>query len=248
MNRTDAALISFQNIARDNALAATFLETMCFLTDKAIPLEMMTLRHDDGSVASGTALALDEAIGTLKAYGFVTERPAEKGSYDVHRLVQLATRNWPRNQGTLAQRFESTVTGFRRVYPPVEEIKGCTQNIWTRYLPCLQKVLEFRDLGLDLAYIYELTYRAAKSNRILWGAQVALNYYQQAATGFESIYGLECRATLHAISGHVHHLIAMSEWVRALDVCERVHPPFSKVFGPFSSEIILVTLRYSNIL
>jgi len=34
-----------------------------------------------------------EAIGTLKAYAFISEREGQD-SFDIYRLVQIAMRNW----------------------------------------------------------------------------------------------------------------------------------------------------------
>ena len=39
-----------------------------------------------------------EATGTLKAYAFITQRE-DQDSFDVHRLVRLAMRNWLEEKG-----------------------------------------------------------------------------------------------------------------------------------------------------
>jgi hypothetical protein len=41
-----------------------------------------------------------EAIGTLKAYAFITQRDSQD-FYDIHRLVQIAMRNWLKTRNEL---------------------------------------------------------------------------------------------------------------------------------------------------
>ena len=84
-------LISFRNILHSDPLAADYLRFMCFLAEKDIPLPLLPPARK-----SKTA----EAVGTLKAYTFITKREVPD-SYDIHRLVQLAARNWLQQQGEL---------------------------------------------------------------------------------------------------------------------------------------------------
>ncbi|ORY56847.1 uncharacterized protein BCR38DRAFT_490295 [Pseudomassariella vexata] len=75
-------LILFDHITRDQPLAAEYLRFMCFLAEKDIPKLLLP--------PSGVDLE-EEAIGTLKGYAFITQRD-HPNSYDMHRLVRLATR------------------------------------------------------------------------------------------------------------------------------------------------------------
>lgn len=73
-------LISFRHIETHNQLAADFFKFMCFLTGKDIPLSLLP---------PARKIEVAEAIGTLKAYAFITQRGDEE-SFDLHRLVRLA--------------------------------------------------------------------------------------------------------------------------------------------------------------
>jgi hypothetical protein len=42
-----------------------------------------------------------EAIGTLRAYAFITKRDG-RDSYNIHRLVQIAMRNWLKTRNELS--------------------------------------------------------------------------------------------------------------------------------------------------
>jgi len=78
-------LISFEQISRDNQLAAFYLRFMCFLAEKDIPVSLLPEADDE--------LEMVEAIATLKAYAFIGPRKGED-SFDMHRLVRLAMQNW----------------------------------------------------------------------------------------------------------------------------------------------------------
>ncbi|RYC80729.1 hypothetical protein BFJ63_vAg16388 [Fusarium oxysporum f. sp. narcissi] len=74
-------LISFEHISRDMPLAVHYLKFMCFLAEKDIPVLLLPPADDE--------IDADEAIGTLKAYAFISQRDGSS-SFDIHRLVQLA--------------------------------------------------------------------------------------------------------------------------------------------------------------
>jgi hypothetical protein len=62
-------LISFNHISSRNRLAAQYLKFMCFLAEKDIPVTLLPPADE---------LEADEAIGTLRAYAFVTERAGQQ--------------------------------------------------------------------------------------------------------------------------------------------------------------------------
>jgi hypothetical protein len=77
--------VLFKYILRDKPLATDILRLIYFLVEKDILLSLFSQGEDE--------LEVDEAIGTLKVYVFLTERE-DRHSFNVHRLVQLAMRNW----------------------------------------------------------------------------------------------------------------------------------------------------------
>ena len=71
-------------------------------------MSSFSLGHDEFEV--------DEAIGTLKAYAFITERD-DGQSYDVHRLVQLAMRSWLQTEGQEELGIRETIQRLAKVFP-----------------------------------------------------------------------------------------------------------------------------------
>lgn len=130
-------LISFEHISRDNQLAAEYLRLICFFAEKDIPTSLLR-RADDG-------LQFDEAIGVLKAYAFITQRE-DQDSFDIHRLVSLAMRNWLDSKGEHVEYRAKAIQRVAQVLPyPDHE----NRDVWTKYLPHAQSVLHRRGVTVD---------------------------------------------------------------------------------------------------
>ena len=134
-------LISFNQIKHDNPLAAEYLSFMSCVNRQDIP-ESILPEQD--------AFEKENALGTLKAYWFITMRTPlrDRGdSYDIHRLVQLATRNWlkadPENEGQLTIWSGKTLVRLAEIFP-----KGTHENKakWTSYLPHARCILDSKHL------------------------------------------------------------------------------------------------------
>jgi hypothetical protein len=95
-------LISFKHISRDNPRAGEYLQFICFLAERDIPISLLPPADDE--------IEKDEGVGTLEAYGFITRRE-DGGSIDIHRLVRLAMWNWLRQEGQSQQAYGDVVRG-----------------------------------------------------------------------------------------------------------------------------------------
>jgi hypothetical protein len=80
---TSTWLISFRQILSRDPLAEEYLCFMSCVAQQDIPHSLLP---------PATRRKELEAIGTLKAYAFITKRDGQD-SYDIHRLVQIAMRN-----------------------------------------------------------------------------------------------------------------------------------------------------------
>lgn len=125
-------LISFHRISRHDPLATDYLKFMCFLAEKDAPLSLLP---------SAEPLKAAEAIGTLKANAFITQRK-ESNSFDTHRLVRLAMRNWLEEKGERNKYTTSVIERLAEEFPfPRYENK----DLWMKYLPHAQAALDFRE-------------------------------------------------------------------------------------------------------
>lgn len=123
---------------------------MSFLSKKAIPKSV--LPHS-------TDLKAVEAIGTLKAYAFITTRE-EPDIYDIHRLVRRATRNWIEHEGSKVFYVTSMIQHLAKVYPPP---RAENQDLWVKYLPHAETALKFQDYCSDGVAKEKLRLNFAKS-------------------------------------------------------------------------------------
>ncbi|RYP20805.1 hypothetical protein DL767_009390 [Monosporascus sp. MG133] len=83
-------LISFNHISRDMPLAARYLEYICFLAEKDIPISLLPSGEDEEEKdeEEEDELEKDEAIGVLKGYAFILERK-NPDAFDIHRLIAI---------------------------------------------------------------------------------------------------------------------------------------------------------------
>ncbi|SPJ92435.1 uncharacterized protein FTOL_13721 [Fusarium torulosum] len=135
-------LISFEHISRDNKRAAEYLKFMCFLAEKEIPTSLLPSAD---KALEDDEIERDEAIGTLKAYAFISEHP-ESSLFDMHRLVRLAMRNWLKNEDKLEECFTPVIQRLAAVFPsPMHE----NRDTWLKYLPHGQVALELSEVVDD---------------------------------------------------------------------------------------------------
>ncbi|KAK8028960.1 hypothetical protein PG991_006016 [Apiospora marii] len=114
-------LISFEQISRDDALAADCLRCICYFEEKDIPVTLLPTGADE--------LERDEAISTLRAYAFILDR-GTPDRFDVHRLVRLVMRNWVQTWGEQRQQVTDIVWQLSEEFPwPTHE----TRDMWTWY-------------------------------------------------------------------------------------------------------------------
>ncbi|KAH6677400.1 hypothetical protein B0J14DRAFT_615581 [Halenospora varia] len=123
--------ISFYHIQKDNQLAAEYLYIMSCVAQRDIPRSVLP---------PSSKLNELRAIGTLKAYAFITELK-EGNSYDIHRLVQIAVRTWLREKGELQRWSGETMKQVSRIFP---FFKHENKNECTAYLPHVQCILNFQ--------------------------------------------------------------------------------------------------------
>ncbi|GAB1310659.1 hypothetical protein MFIFM68171_00869 [Madurella fahalii] len=196
-------LISFRHISRDNQLAAQYLRFMSFLAEKEIPKSLLPLGNRD--------LEADEAIGTLKAYAFITERPGQE-SYDMHRLVRLAMRNWLAEEGELKACATTLIQHLDKVFPfPKHENRA----VWVRHLPYTLTGLGFRDHSTDDAAKSSLLFKAAKSTSMLGKYQDAEALYRQTLKLQIRVLGAEYPDTLTSINNLANTLDRQGKYEEA---------------------------------
>ncbi|CAN9191629.1 unnamed protein product [Alternaria alternata] len=149
-------VVSFSQIREHDVAAADLLAFISCVEWKAIPRSLLPEAQSEGE--------MEEAIGTLCGYSFLTRRGGESGStqeseetdtntgeekytetqvereewYDIHRLVHLATRIWVKEHGNASEVAEDAVRRVADVFPS-DDYKN--QAMWRGYLPHALRLL-----------------------------------------------------------------------------------------------------------
>jgi DNA transposition AAA+ family ATPase len=130
-------LISFEQIRQRDPLAAEYLSFMACVEPRDIPQSLLP--------PGLTRKKEIDAIGTLKAYSFVTRRLVDM-ALDLHRLVHLATRNWLRKEDLLTSWIEKAIVRLEEVFP---NHSHKNRSLWRIYLPHVYFALKSDLVNLD---------------------------------------------------------------------------------------------------
>lgn len=115
-------LISFDQLRKQDPLAAKYLSFMACLSPREIPISILPL---------STPVAQQRAMGSLRAYSLVRPRP-DGHSLDLHRLVHLAMRNSLRSSGCLHECEEGVLRELCEKWPDSDPR---FRRQWQGYLP-----------------------------------------------------------------------------------------------------------------
>jgi tetratricopeptide (TPR) repeat protein len=130
--------VSFQQIREGDKLAADYLSFMACTASNDIPESMLPSKT--------SSVAQTKALGTLKAYAFITERETARDgrrgqqeqmqrparTFDVHPLVHLAMRGWLQVHHQWLHWVERVMARLLEVLPSGDSSKI---GAWMPYLP-----------------------------------------------------------------------------------------------------------------
>ncbi|KAK4466236.1 kinesin light chain [Cladorrhinum samala] len=97
-------ILSFEQIKSQNPLAGNLLSFLSLFDRQEIPMEFPI-----------GGLERTKALGALKAFSFITQ--GKDGNFNMHRLVQLVTRNWLKQNGTMPRFAEQAIFAVAEAYP-----------------------------------------------------------------------------------------------------------------------------------
>jgi tetratricopeptide (TPR) repeat protein len=126
--------ISFDCIKKQKPRAADILALMAVLDRQAIP-KILLCKDNESEIGFATAM------GTLKAFSLVTEEEA-KGTFGMHRLIQLSTQKWLDLEGVLGKWQKKAVDVVSGLCTEDDVFIG-DWKIWGSISPHAQVVLSF---------------------------------------------------------------------------------------------------------
>ncbi|KAJ5553447.1 hypothetical protein N7494_002825 [Penicillium frequentans] len=139
-------LISFNRIRESDAAAAELLAFISFIEPKAIPRTLFPPLDSEEQ--------MEFAIGTLCGYAFMTKRDDGK-VFDMHSLVQLATRLWVHQEGDTQRILKNTTHHIAVAFPQSD---WSNRGLWRAYLPHALTLL-WKNEAHEIEERYELCYK-----------------------------------------------------------------------------------------
>jgi tetratricopeptide (TPR) repeat protein len=213
-------LISFNQIRLQDQLAADYLSFMSCLVSQRIPESLLP--------PAQSKIKMVEAIGTLTAYSFITKREIEQ-SFDLHRLVHLATRNWLRTTQSLAAWTERTLSRLADVFPS-SDYKNRT--IWITYLPHARHALALprpseRNSEVEIKLLSKVGQCLERNGQYVEAEEM----HQQTLELDKKVSGLEHPHTLTSMSQLAWALSGQGKYVEAEQMEQQALELRKKVLG-----------------
>ncbi|KAL1978250.1 hypothetical protein VTN31DRAFT_1109 [Thermomyces dupontii] len=191
---------------------------MCFLSEKAIPRSLLP--------QGAWTLEAEDALGTLKAYAFITERE-ESDVYDIHRLVQLAMMNWLDKQGELGKWTEKVMRRIEEAFPLPEYD---SKREWLGYLPHARHALDGQTTVDDVKV--DLLFKLALSFTILGQYREAETMWRRELEGRGKLQGPSHPETLRTINNLGNAVQNQGEYEKAEAMYRRALEGWEKALGP----------------
>ena len=211
-------IISFQQICRDDHLAAEYLSLMACVDHKDIPQSILV----EGSLRRTET----NAIGTLDAYSF-TKKHSDSTMFDMHCLVHLATRSWLKEQDRLSSWQGKVVLRLTGLLANVDQTN---QAQWRLYISHAQFAVMDHDTVGD-----EIIDLAAKCGRCLeydGRYREAETMYQIVLGHRERVLGSENPHTLASIGSLALVLSDQGKYEEAEAMHQEALRDQEKVLGP----------------
>jgi tetratricopeptide (TPR) repeat protein len=212
--------ISFQQIQRQNQLAADYLSSMACMDPRDLPHSLLP---QPSSKNEGI-----KAIGLLKAYAFVTEQAMDH-SLNLHRLVHLATRNWLRTNHQFVRFLFKAAERLNEVFP---NDNFTNRQLWQAYISHALAVVKEN----------EFTSRREKYLGLMEKIGQCLysdGRYKEAETIFADVVHIQRRkrgpndaTTLSNMSRLAFTYGNQGHWKHAERLEEQVMKAYKKILGP----------------
>ncbi|KAF1823917.1 TPR repeat protein [Dissoconium aciculare CBS 342.82] len=149
--------VSFQQILKQDSIAAELLQFISCIEWKAIPYSMLPVVKPEARTRT--------AVGTLCSYSFLSRR-ADGTTYDMHRLVHLASRIWLREEGRTAEIQVEATKHVAKIFPTDDYTN---RFLWRAYMPHAAQTRSYWlsqnttvDIAKDGGEVSELSYKVGR--------------------------------------------------------------------------------------
>jgi tetratricopeptide (TPR) repeat protein len=225
--------ISFNQLRRQNPLAAKYLSFMACIDRFNIPLSLLP--------SEGSPVQQTKAIGSLLGYAFITERqktnqePDGDRFFDMHRLVHMASIGWLNREDEWGIWMAATVARLEDLIPPGNQMEK--KSFWTTYLPHAIYVAGLDDV--EQLVKGSLLDRVARCQAALGQYSAATATYRQALSIRFECLGLEHPDSLATMNGLALVHSSLGKFQEAAELNKRTLARRKKVLGPDHEDTLI---------
>ncbi|WPH01833.1 Hypothetical protein R9X50_00468700 [Acrodontium crateriforme] len=234
--------ISFDHIRQSRPSAAELLSLMSFFNHQGIPVSLLQQPnssdlkdkdgdHDEDSNGSAEE-SFEEDIATLCDYLLISNEH-DQTAFEMHRLVQLATRTWLEARGEHRQWFERSVAHLQAALPSVDYANWPE---WRMLYPHVKMAMsartsskdDSRNISLQLAYIFHTAAIYALDQGLTTDSEALLNRTKELRS---KVLGEEHPDTLMSMNKLASTYSSQGRWTEAEQLKVRVLEITKKVLG-----------------
>lgn len=235
-------MISFEQIKKNDSLAAEILSLMSVLDKQAIPKDLLQLGDD--------TVDFEISLGTLKAFSLISSQK-DASAFNIHRLVHLATRNWLRINRELDKWTSKAIAIMNDKIP--NSYTHENEAKWVAYAPHALTLLvshqlsttsdsslpatQFSSMPAEKKIDAEVKLRIATLDRLIYAHefQIALPIACTAVASYKTIFGSEHEITLNSLMYQASILEGLKDYDEAEAILRQVIHSIEKCLGPDDS-------------
>lgn len=221
--------LSFDQIAKQNPLAADILSFMAFLDRNGIPRSLIKKN-------SVRTIDFVSALGTLQAFSLIEAKKGE-ASFQMHRLVQLSLQRWLRNSRSKWQDEVLEVLSEKFPLGDFNNWKECEM-----LSPHAHMAINYPDFS-DVSKLRraKILHNLARFDSEQSRYELAEKRYTEAVAIREKLLGVDSPDTLKSMSNLGEVLFREDKYAQAEPVFRQVIAESEKLFGPKSEEALYNT-------
>ncbi|KAJ5844751.1 hypothetical protein N7534_008420 [Penicillium rubens] len=225
-------LTSFEQIRRQCRLATDYLCSMACVKEKDILISLFP---------PAPIVEQQKAIGILSSYSFVRMRH-EDSRLDMHRLVQLATRNWLQSVGSLREWQLHVLHCLAARFPLVDLLN---RSQWRAAVPHALQILNLTASENQLPAWLHLLQSVASCHITDGRYREAEKLYSEALEISETLYGPEDPNTLSVCTGLANSYSIQGKSAKAIKLSKEVIEKTTNIYGSESLEATRALFRLS---
>ncbi|KAL3296768.1 Kinesin light chain [Colletotrichum asianum] len=229
-------VVSFEQIKKQSPLAIEILSLIAFFDRQAIPIGLLSVYFDKEILVE-----VETAIGILKAFCIISISKEREKHFDLHRLVQLATKRWIQEEESHEKFAAGALQTLAQAFPDgtFESMSVCKS-----LLPHAHAVLENK-----CRQIYEDALAAATIRRDLSSfyvntgqLEVAAKISQRNLASSKLILGETNPVLLKVMRQLIEIYKYLGDYENSKELFEKLLPLQHEVFPNDHSEVLHGTL------